>query len=295
MLKYSDNASALSSVFFRYRNDIDIYTEDENKDKEFYKKLFYRLLGVNLKVNDITPLGSKKNVITKCKEGFGGDRKKIFIVDGDIMLLNDTNEVHDSLFVLEKYCIENYLIDKNAVCEYVYSRCGIYPLGEIESKVDFDNWISEYREPLIDLFTHFAIKNLCKDVDNPECKNGNFELFNASKYHQKHQKQKNLKFSPEIVQSDILQLKKEIIDIKGEEFYNEKLEEFGQKLEYNNDTFLTYISGKSYLIPILQFKTSEIKGRSDIEALEVVKLNLVDKFDINSLNALKVKIEEICK
>ncbi|PJZ79220.1 hypothetical protein [Leptospira meyeri] len=79
MLKYNSDNQRLVSRFFQYRNDIDIYTEDEDKDKEFYKILFKRLLKNTININDITPLGSKTNVINRCISEPENGRKKIFI------------------------------------------------------------------------------------------------------------------------------------------------------------------------------------------------------------------------
>ena len=45
-LEFSSEQEQVASIFTAYRNDIDIYTEDENKDKPFYKKLFIRLLKI---------------------------------------------------------------------------------------------------------------------------------------------------------------------------------------------------------------------------------------------------------
>ena len=35
-LEFSSEQEQVASIFTAYRNDIDIYTEDENKDKPFY-------------------------------------------------------------------------------------------------------------------------------------------------------------------------------------------------------------------------------------------------------------------
>ena len=52
-LKLNSQQEHVSSLFTAYRNDIDIYTEDQNKDKPFYKIIFKRLLeGTGIKIND---------------------------------------------------------------------------------------------------------------------------------------------------------------------------------------------------------------------------------------------------
>ena len=53
MLEYSDEPKRLVSTFLTYRNDVDIYTEDEETDKEFYKVLFSRLIKPEIKINDV--------------------------------------------------------------------------------------------------------------------------------------------------------------------------------------------------------------------------------------------------
>lgn len=63
-LEFSAEQTQVASIFTAYRNDIDIYTEDENKDKVFYKRLFSRLLeGSGVLINDVYPLGSSKDVM----------------------------------------------------------------------------------------------------------------------------------------------------------------------------------------------------------------------------------------
>jgi hypothetical protein len=79
MIKYTDEVKRVVSKFFQYRNDIDIYTEDEDKDREFYRLIFSRILDQSIKIKDITPLGNKDNLIKRCKAEPENGRKKIFI------------------------------------------------------------------------------------------------------------------------------------------------------------------------------------------------------------------------
>ena len=182
MIRYSLKAKRLYSKFFSYRNDVDIYTEDEQKDKEFYNKLFSRLLnGSDIKINDITPLGCKQNVITRCKEEPESDRKKIFIVDGDIDLIFDNNEKGiKNLFVLDAYCIENLIIDERASTEFLYLNLGIESKENVNKALNFEKWINYNSEALIDLFLHFSIS---KEIGQ------NFILYNANRFTKIHKKE----------------------------------------------------------------------------------------------------------
>ena len=158
MLELSDESKRLVSTFLTYRNEIDIYTEDELKDKEFYKVLFNRLLENKIKINDITPLGGRKNVISRCETEPDNGRKKIFIIDGDVTIIHGKNIPSlKNLFVLDAYCIENFVLDKQSVINFIYLNCASKPKEEIELELNFEVWLNSYSNKLVDLFIHFAI------------------------------------------------------------------------------------------------------------------------------------------
>ncbi|HNQ68188.1 MAG TPA: DUF4435 domain-containing protein [Bacteroidales bacterium] len=280
MLEYTDESKRLVSTFLAYRNDIDIYTEDEEKDKEFYKVLFSRLIKPEIKINDITPLGCKDKVIERCKNEPKSDRKKLFIVDGDIAFVNGNIVELENLFVLDRYCIENFLIDKESTCNFVYMNCGTKSKEQLSADIEFENWLSNYSESLIQLFIHFAIVN---------CHGGKFTLFNANKYHSNIGG--NYTFNVALVNQDIAILKEEIIEKYGVTSYTEKYNELNAKWTNNIDNFLTIVSGKDYLIPILLIKTQHFKASKSLPSIEEVKINLVQYFDTNNLKKLKEVIE----
>ena len=280
MLKYTDEAKRLISTFLSYRNDVDIYTEDEEKDKEFYKVLFARLLNSGIKINDVTPLGCKNKVIERCKNEPNSKRKKVFIIDGDTTIIHGKTLALDNLFVMERYCIENFLIDKVSTCNFVYLNCGTKSKEQIESDLEFENWLAAYSESLINLFIHFAVIHFY---------GGKFTLFNANKYHLK--KEGNYVFDNSLVLKDIELLKNEAITNFGLEKYETKLLELQHKWANNIENLLTIVSGKDYLIPMLLIKTQMFKPSKSIPSLEEVKINLVQQFDINKLQKLKEFIE----
>ena len=109
--EYNADESELKSVFNSYRNDINIYTEDTKLDKEFYVTLFNRLIDkTGIRINDVYPLGNSSTVIKACKDNVDTS-PHLYIVDGDIHLMNVPKQTITGLHVLGRYCIENYLID----------------------------------------------------------------------------------------------------------------------------------------------------------------------------------------
>lgn len=259
MLRYTDESKRLVSTFLTYRNDVDIYTEDETKDREFYKALFSRLLSPEITINDVTPLGCRKEVIKRCENEPKGDRRKVFIIDGDIGIVNGEKLELENLFVLDRYCIENFLIDSDSACSFIYLNCGTKSKEEIKNEVIFDDWLGEYSECLMNLFIHFAIVNGA---------GGKFTLNNAKKYHVKSNG--NLILDKSLVNQDVEFLQNEAINEIGQEAYRLRLNELLGKWSISTDNMLKIVSGKDYLIPILLIKTQEFKKSKSLPSLEEV-------------------------
>ena len=282
MLKYNSESRKISSTFKAYRNDITIYTEDEEKDKEFYTQLLKRILGDRVMINDITPLGCKDNVIKYCFES-NHLKCEAYIIDGDIKIVNDNQKIsHPKLFILDRYCIENYLIDENSTIKYIYNNVGTQSEAKIKESLNFDEWLLSFSEPFTNLFIHFAISDY---FDIP------YTLFNSIKYFAV--KKNSITFNPKLIEDDVNLLKNEAIRVKGEYEYSKLLKILESKWQPNLDTLLKIVSGKNYLIPLLQLKTKEFKKIKSSETLEVCKINLVQHFDVTKLDNLKIFIENL--
>jgi len=276
MLELSDEPKRLVSTFLTYRNEIDIYTEDELKDKEFYKVLFSRLLENKIKISDITPLGARKNVINRCETEPDNGRKKIFIIDGDIAIIHGKNiPALKNLFVLDAYCIENFVLDKQSILNFIYLNCASKPKVEIEMELNFEEWLGNYSNKLVDLFIHFAITDYF---------GGKFKLFNANKFHPKEN------YDEEIVEQDIEKQKSEILLLTSIENYELKYNELRTQWTNCASSLMTIVSGKDYLIPILLFKTQCYKKSKALPTVEEAKFMLAQNCNLDRLIKLKEAI-----
>src|SRR5690606_19852845 len=94
------------------------------------------------KVNKLISLGGKSKVIDACRaDQVKRDVKRVYIVDGDLDILNDTNlNGLNFLFVLEKYCIENYLIQEEALIEIIHDNV-LIEKEKIRKVLSFENWL----------------------------------------------------------------------------------------------------------------------------------------------------------
>src|SRR5690606_26220314 len=144
----------------------------------------------------------------------------VYIVDGDLDILNDTNlNGLNFLFVLEKYCIENYLIQEEALIEIIHDNV-LIEKEKIRKVLSFENWLKGIAEDLVELFIHYA---LCKKhaPTPPTISLGIGKLC--------CEKQKITVLDTDKTNSRISELKNEILNVISEEEYNEAVYDLRQK------------------------------------------------------------------
>jgi hypothetical protein len=135
-------------------NDISFFIEDnlqENLYFQILKKLF-----PNIKLSKIFPLGGKEFVIEKAKK-YINNKKKIFIVDNDFDEILKAKETLPNIFYLQRYCIENYLFEQNAIYELVREENPKIKSSELKSKFDISNFTNECSTILSELSAHFFL------------------------------------------------------------------------------------------------------------------------------------------
>lgn len=175
-------AKAALSVFYESFNDLDIYVEDT---AEGYDKIFARLLSRALDgkvaIEKVFPLGERGKVIESARayEQKKSTRNSVHIVDGDLNLLcGESQALPKNLIVLPRYCIENFLFDKESLLQILDEEDTKHDIGVLELALDFENWIESLGSLLRPLFCIFAVahflnsgiktikngsKSVCKD------------------------------------------------------------------------------------------------------------------------------------
>lgn len=282
-LEFNSEQEQISSFFTAYRNDIDIYTEDESKDKVFYKKLFSRLLnGTDLNINDIYPLGSSDDVIEACKKDTDTERKKIYIVDGDIYIMFSPKQTIPNLYVLDSYCIENFIIDEEAVCNTLCNFIGTKELSDIKTLFKFDDLINEYKDSLISLFYYKALEKKHR---------GYFNLYSLPRY---LNKKNELNVSE--INKEIEEITTRLIQIGlSNDYIRIELETMEQNFPKNAETFLRIISGKDYLIHLMSCRAKKALSYNTGHNKESWKYNFAQYCNLDKLEHLKNTIKNIVK
>jgi hypothetical protein len=290
MLKYGINALKAMPRLFSYRNDIDIFTEDKVADKEFYKTLFQNLLGEHIKINDVTPLGCKANVLNAYDtQNLKDKRKKFFIIDGDLDLIIGTNRKEENnLIILDSYCIENYLIDEKGIIDFLYFSNGTEAKDQIKLKLNFDKWLNYNSKCLIDLFLNFAI--LKKYGGGPILKNANEFLKQENK--QTILDQSKIEKYSEKIKIEIINHLESSGFSDAEKIYKTNYKDLSKVWKTDNQTLLKIVSAKNYLLPLLQFRINHCinKGKA-LFPRETIKLFLASNSKLERLEFLKNKIK----
>lgn len=278
-LEFSTEVRQAAAVFTEYRNSIDIYTEDCDKDKEFYKKLLKRLLAdTSIEINDIYPLGCRRTVIEKCKNDTDIRRKKLYIVDGDIYLQYKEKENIEHLFVLDAYCIENFMICEDAICNVAYILHARDSYENIKRVLDISNTLSEIAKPLINLFFYYSIQMECISQ---------FHLMHIDSYMDMSTKQvDNNKIETRIREIRNGLINSGITDEEIDGMLNKRKLQF----PYTQDTLLKIVSGKDFIIPYFRYHIEKKLNCPLKLPKETWKFNLVDNCDIVRLNSLKQAI-----
>lgn len=182
-----------------------------------------------------------------------------------------------NLYVLDAYCIENFIIDEEAVCNTLCNFIGTKELKEIKTKFNFNNLIDNHKDALISLFYHKALEQKFK---------GHFYLYSLATY---YDCSNNL---------DIQKIRSEQDDIKkrlatfgiSEDTINEELELMESKFPKNVETFLKIISGKDYLLHLISCHAKKSLDYRTGHTKESWKYNFAQHCRLDRLEHLKTTI-----
>ena len=290
MISFSSKSKLALARFFAYRNEFDIFTEDKVADKEFYKSLFKRVFQDKVKINDVTPLGCKANVLKAYdNQPKTVKRKQFYIIDGDLDLINGTNRKNErNLIILDSYCIENYIINEVGAIELIYLSCGIVPKEEIQNKLNFDKWLGYNSKCLVDLFLHFAI--LKKYGGGPKLRNANEFLKQNLK--QTIIDQTEIELYTDQIKVTILKQLTDTGSIDPNQVYQDEIINYRNNWPHNPESLLKIVSAKNYILPILQHRVNHCIGKGKmLIKTESIKLFLANNSDLTRLNFLTERIK----
>lgn len=259
--------------YLDYKNDIFIFIEDTDANsRKIMLELIQRAIDKNIKIDRLHSCGNRKKVLEKFNER-NLDRKEIYIIDGDLNMLFENQEFEKGLIILNKYCIENYLLDIEAIHKLLYEEA--YNISEeekLEENFDYINWFNEQNKLLIELFKIYAIEK----YNDLGIETVSFPINSL-----RNRKGKGILCScnEELINKRIENLKNLIIDkightkfISDETFIENKI---------NNRNADIIVSAKDYILPLLFDRLKKFAKNSSAKN-ETLKFRLAKMINIES-------------
>lgn len=289
-LSFSTEQKQVSGVFFNNKkNGIIIYTEDTDDDKQFYLKFYNHLLKAdNVKVEDVIQLGNCDTVTQACIADTDYSFPKLYVIDGDIYLSYNPKPHKKRLFVLDRYCIENYLLDEKSV----YHAIQAYEpksIDQIKAKFDYDNLMNIFTNLMIPIYYYYSILS----EENKKRKNTKTAGYQLKKLRDLYDFQNN-RPKETLVSKFKGEWHNELLNLAGidENYIQKKLSERQEKYPVTVDSVKKIVSGKDYIIPFLRFYASKKFGFAEPK-LSSRKFNSAEYFDVSICDDLRKKILEI--
>ncbi|WP_286406361.1 DUF4435 domain-containing protein [Myroides marinus] len=176
------------------------------------------------------------------------------------------------LFILPRYCIENFLIDEDALISIIDDEDPNADSTEIKKNLDYQGWYQNNEEKLVELFIIYAIINQY----SLGIKNVQYKVTNLTK-------DKSGIICLIKIQEKINNLKKEIREHPGFNFdLDSEISIRRDRISRMNNRLLTFVSAKDYLFPLLK---TRIQDKHKFTSNNVsLKLRLVKSTDFKELN-----------
>ncbi len=141
-------------IFFQKYNDLFFFVEDEAKEELYFTIL--KKIVVDIDFNKVFPLCGKQNMIQHHQENIL-NKNFIYILDKDFddilgLMIEDKN-----LIYLNRYSIENYLVDSKAICNFIISKKPTKNRVAIHSCLDIDSLIIDVVHDISKLVPLFIV------------------------------------------------------------------------------------------------------------------------------------------
>lgn len=183
-----------------------------------------------------------------------------------------------NLFILERYCIENYVVDEPSVQNVFNELDCVHESDDINKLIDYQTMINAAVAPMIDLFRHFAMSKRIQGV------------FTLKNYTQ-------IAGLSGMIDPQKVDMEKQFVktyvkknkSVSDEEIDNE-IHILESQFPTSIDTFFKCVSGKDYIIP---YVTSYCSNKLD-QTFGISKENWKYQFakfcDLSPLESLKEAI-----
>lgn len=259
MLKWPDRAKIALRELFEPLQEIDVYVEDLN-DEAFYRSLLKQATQDTVKIARVFSLGCRAAVVSTARNYNHASRPALFIVDGDLPWVKGDPPLNIiGLHQHDAYCVENLLFCEKAIITLFSQELAI--TEDITSKqLLYTNWTNSIREPLSELFAAFATLN----TYNPQAPTVSKGVSNLCSQHNKKLTKLDTHKTNK-ARDSALQLAEAASTAEiAAQTYQKILKRIKSLPEP-----LHAVSGKDFLIPLLNFHLSSCNCRIKTRTLRI--------------------------
>jgi hypothetical protein len=247
----SQRAKQAIAGLFAPLQDIDVYVEDHN-DEPFYSELLRRIATKGFRVVRVFAVGNRNTVIDRGKAHNHGQRRALFLIDGDFeWVLDRPAPTVRALHRLDAYCIENLIATEAALIQIVMEDRAVDE-DEARRCLGFSTWLNSISKPLLDLFVVFAVVHEL-DPTKATVSRGIGEILVQSRKH--HPPVVDAGKVATVTQSLLSDLIMKCGQAKVDEVTTTVLSRINGLARP-----LDVVSGKDYIIPLLEFHLRECAG-----------------------------------
>ena len=211
--------------------------------QNMYVFIFRKLLGDDVHLTSVTPVGDRERVLEACKlDQVIDGRKKLYVIDGDFdHFLGRPKPRLRHLYRLRAYCIENILLDEVAVVNVGVEDDTNATERQISTRLKFDSWISELVGILLPLFiTYAAAREL-----QPSLQTVGYSVVRLC-----DQTDEGLRLSEKKVRVRIREVARAVIIAKKLQQYCDCRKRITSYVRNNSIPGEHLISGKDYIFPV---------------------------------------------
>lgn len=290
-LKFSIEQQHVSGAFYNNsRKGIIIYTEDSDTQHEFYMKFYERLLyNSDVKIEKVIHLGSCDDVQQACQRDTDISFPKLYVIDGDIYLQYAPKKSQGRLCVLDRYCIENYLVDEGTLCEVIHRFKSTSSIEEIKQKLSYTSILQGFAQCFVNIYYYCSILS----EENKKIKQSKTACFKKPKgWNSYYDASLNCCIKTNF-DNFVGEARSELIKLPNidDSYIDHKLKERQTNFPCCIDTLKKIVSAKDLILPFLMAQTTNKFQVSP--SLDDWKINSAELYDPAPLNFLKEKIVTI--
>jgi len=275
MIKWPSRALTAIVKLFEPLQEIDIYVEDSN-DEVFYTHLFRIICKDRVRIARVFSKNGRENVISAAVNHDPNSRPSLFLIDGDLEWVRDEEKKFNlnHLYRLDAYCIENLLISEHAILKIIVEDSICFE-EDAKQRLQFKEWLDQINHSLLQLFSAYAILNKLDPTKATVANRvGCLCTLNTSTKTTKLDQNKATRHFNEIM-GMTLSISNEAT-IKA---MHTKILARARSLNSPSDI----ISGKDFLLPLLNFKLQEMNIKISTKTLRSRLAHACDSSRFSSL------------